>query len=103
MAPKKTKQALLPFNDFFKNPSQKTLKHHNKLLCRLSKSGCVKVSKGKLPGWFLKKEEKKMKEEKALQDGANAWREYLDGSTLQETSAEWNTRTLFQVYGPAPK
>lgn len=97
MAPA-SKQSLLPINSFIKNPKKSTVKTHKKFEV---KNGLVKEpAKTKKPR-IDKNEQKRIKEEKAIQEGGRQWREYMDIKGFVDVERH-DPCMLFQVYGPPP-
>jgi hypothetical protein len=95
MAP--SKQTLIPLGLFVKNPKVSTTKKHLKLE---RKANSLPQSTRKKP-FVDKKRERRIKEEKAIANGAEGWRRHLQKSGHHDADT-FRTNIMFQAYGPAP-
>ena len=99
MAPvKKHKQSLLPIFSFIKQPNRTTLKVHDKLEKR---NGLTVSPTSKSKPRIDKKAQQRRKDEQAIIDGGEKWRQYMEAKGFDDVDRH-DPRLLFQVYGPAP-
>jgi hypothetical protein len=92
MAPKKTKQALLPLN-FVHAPGLKTQKKHLRLLNKVQNKGVTMAMKR-----IAERTKKREQEEKEKWEGVEGWRKWMQAKGM---SVQYATR-FFEVNGPAP-
>jgi hypothetical protein len=98
MAPT-SKQSLLHIGAFIKNPKLTTLKAHAKIE---KKNGLTKPSAPlKKKPRVDKKQQKRLKEEKEIHEGGQAWRQYMDAKGFDDVERH-DPCLLFQVYGAPP-
>ena len=98
MAPAR-KQTLLPLGLFMKNPRKSTLKAHAKIE---EKNGIVKSpARPTKKKRSTEREQQRLKEEKEIFEGGEAWRLYMVAKGFAEVE-QHNPSLLFQIYGPAP-
>ena len=98
MAPA-SKQTLIPMGLFMKNPRKSTLKAHAKIE---EKNGIVKPpARQTKKKRSTEREQQRLKEEKEIFEGGEAWRLYMVAKGFAEVE-QHNPSLLFQVYGPAP-
>ena len=66
------------------------------------KNGIVKATPAlKKKARVDKKQQERLKEEKAIQEGGEGWRRFMDAKGFHEVERH-NPCLLYQVYGPAP-
>jgi hypothetical protein len=98
MAPP-SKQSLLPIAAFIKNPKMSTLKTHQKIE---KKNGLAKAAPPHKKQTRADKQQlKRLKEEKVIHEGGQAWRQYMNAKGFDDVERH-DPCLLFQVYGPAP-
>lgn len=92
------KQDVLPAGMFVKNPSKKFAVKHNKLLERVRPTKVQK--KYKMSSWRKKELAERERLANEREEGAKAWREWLERK--QFTNKNIDPMTMFLVHGPAP-
>jgi hypothetical protein len=93
MAPKKTKQGLLPIGTFLKKASVSTLNKHKRLENGMNPKAVVR----KTP-WVDKKRQERLAAEKVDRDGAERWRSFLEKGGVDDIS-RFDLALLYKVNG----
>jgi hypothetical protein len=93
MAPKRSKQALLPIGTFLKKPSQSTMCKHKRLENGMNPKEVVR----KRP-WVDKKRKERLAREKAELAGAEEWGSFLKSSGNEDVH-RFNLDLLYKAHG----
>lgn len=99
MAPKRTKQGVLPLHLFCKDPTIKTYNKHKKLTQKLEKKK-INIT-GKPPAWRVKKEKEAERKRQADEEEAGKWREWLKVKGVVG-NGRIDPMQMFKVWGKAP-
>lgn len=94
MTPKqKTKQSLLNLGTFMKNPKQITVMKHKYLAV-----GLEMPTKKRKP-YVDKDKQKRLKEEKMIEDGCEGWRHFMTARGIRSND---DSHAMLFAYGPPP-